>query len=92
MPDTRHRQVPHQQQHQQHSQRRRRPPTLTEVELARRRRFRHFMGVYYSARHAWVLMAEQATAGYEAEMQMFKEQCPPVLFKQYLIDSRGMPR
>ena len=95
MLDTRHHQVAHQQQlrsQQQPSQRRRRPPTLTESELARRRRFGHFMDVYYSARDAWVLMAEQATAGYEAEMAQFKEQCPPMLFKQYLIDSRGMPR
>lgn len=65
---------------------------MSERERARRRRFRRFMETYWSARHAWVMACESATALYDAEVQEFKQQCPPVLFKDYLIGSRGAPR
>lgn len=66
--------------------------TVSPAEAARRRRFHNFMQIYYCARQAWVMAAEYATSGYEWEMVQYKLENPPVLFKQYLIDSRGQPR
>lgn len=70
----------------------RRPEPPSEVERNRRKRFDNFMQTYWCSRAAWVADCESATAMYEAEMDEYKEQNPPVLFKNYLIESRGMPR
>lgn len=35
---------------------------------------------------------ELATANYPAEVARYKEETPPLVFKQYLIASRGCPR
>lgn len=67
-------------------------PEVSEPEKARRRRFRRFMETYWTARQAWVEACEQATAAYATEVEDYKLENPPVLFKDYLIQSRGMPR
>lgn len=65
---------------------------LSQSEQARRARFHHFMDVYWMARQAWLEAKESATACYESEERMWTENNPPVLFKQYLIDTAGQPR
>lgn len=65
---------------------------MTDAERARRRRFARFMEAYYAAREAWERACEHATALYPAEVREFHQDVPPVLFKRWLIDSRGMPR
>lgn len=64
----------------------------SQVNEDRRNRFRNFMDSYYMMRHAWLLQCENATGMYPAEVEEFKKTNPPVLFHQYLRDSRGMPR
>ena len=55
------------------------------------------MDVYYCAREAWMLAAEAATyttpgLGHSEELDLWTEENPPLLFKEYLIRSRGEPR
>lgn len=65
---------------------------MSPAEQARRARFRQFMDVYFWARHADLLAMEAATAGYRAEVEAHKATNPPLVFKRYLIQSRGCPR
>ena len=72
-------------------------PAVSPAEVARRARFETFMDVYYCAREAWMLAAEAATyttpgLGHSEELDLWTEENPPLLFKEYLIRSRGEPR
>lgn len=64
----------------------------SKAEQARRVRFHQFMTVYWSARQSWLEAKESATANYEEEERAWVVNNPPVLFKQYLIDTAGQPR
>lgn len=65
---------------------------MSPAEHARRQRFGHFMDTYYMARHAWLMACEAATACYAAEVTAYRQENPPMVFKRYLVESRGMPR
>lgn len=65
---------------------------MSEAERRRRHRFRRFMSEYYAARQADLLALEHATGMYAAEVSEYLSQHPPMVFKRWLIESRGMPR
>lgn len=65
---------------------------MSPAERARRRRFQSFMDGYYTARQAWLSACESATAMYATEVAEYRQGNPPMVFKRYLLDSRGMPR
>lgn len=65
---------------------------MSAAEKARRHRFRQFMDAYYFARYADLLALEAATAGYPAEVSAYVAERPPMVFKSWLIQSRGVPR
>lgn len=67
-------------------------PDVSDRERSRRRRFQRWMETYWMARQAWVEACEYATALYETEVADYKLTNPPVLFKDYLIDTKGQPR
>ena len=66
-------------------------PEVSGPERARRRRFRRFLETYWTARQAWVEACEHETALYQTEVEDYKLQHPPVLFKNYLIETKGQP-
>lgn len=65
---------------------------VSPAEKARRQRFFHFMTVYWCSRQAWVEAREYATGMYAEEVERWEQDNPPVLFKNFLVASRGQPR
>ena len=65
---------------------------MSPREAARRRRFAQFMDAYRAARHADLLALEAATALYAAEVAEYVAEHPLLVFKRWLIGSRGCPR
>ena len=65
---------------------------MSPREEARRRRFAQFMDAYRAARTADLLALEAATALYAAEVAEYVAEHPPLVFKRWLIGSRGCPR
>ena len=50
------------------------------------------MAEYFLARHNDLLTMESVTAGYPAEERDYRLVSPPMVFKRWLIESRGIPR
>ena len=63
-----------------------------ETEAARKARHDNFMEGYYFARIAYDAALEAATGMYPAEVAEYKENNPPLTFKDYLVGTRGMSR
>jgi len=74
-----------------------RTPPATRAEDARRVRFEQFMQTYWTQLQAWIAAAEYETcttpfAGRSEELDHYRQAHPPMLFRDYLIASRGCPR
>ena len=50
------------------------------------------MDEYFLARYNDLLIMESATCGYAEEERAYRQEHPPMVFKRWLIESRGMPR